>query len=91
MIDKLPATIFTMVDGTKNGLTLRGPFSQKQVIEAEKGDKRFSNEAWQNEVMYSFIKQSYLLFSKTAAQRGGRGTGARLRRSCCWEMEQGLT
>ncbi|MCV5958919.1 class I poly(R)-hydroxyalkanoic acid synthase, partial [Escherichia coli] len=28
-------------------------------------DKRFSNEAWQNEAMYSFIKQSYLLFSKT--------------------------
>lgn len=31
----------------------------------KKGDKRFSNEAWQNEAMYSFIKQSYLLFSKT--------------------------
>ncbi|MGR5067662.1 MULTISPECIES: class I poly(R)-hydroxyalkanoic acid synthase [Vibrio] len=39
--------------------------NQNQIIEAEKGDKRFSNEAWQNEAMYSFIKQSYLLFSKT--------------------------
>ncbi|UQA53624.1 MULTISPECIES: class I poly(R)-hydroxyalkanoic acid synthase [Vibrio] len=39
--------------------------NQAQIIEAEKGDKRFSNEAWQNEAMYSFIKQSYLLFSKT--------------------------
>ncbi|HFQ5062573.1 TPA: class I poly(R)-hydroxyalkanoic acid synthase [Vibrio vulnificus] len=37
----------------------------QSVIEADKGDKRFSNEAWQSEAMYSFIKQSYLLFSKT--------------------------
>lgn len=37
----------------------------QSVIEAEQGDKRFSNEAWQAEAMYSFIKQSYLLFSKT--------------------------
>ncbi|MCQ8140464.1 class I poly(R)-hydroxyalkanoic acid synthase, partial [Vibrio parahaemolyticus] len=39
--------------------------NQAQIIEAEKGDKRFSNEACQNEAMYSFIKHSYLLFSKT--------------------------
>jgi polyhydroxyalkanoate synthase len=39
--------------------------NQNQIIDAEKGDKRFSHEAWQNEAMYSFIKQSYLLFSKT--------------------------
>jgi polyhydroxyalkanoate synthase len=39
--------------------------NQSQIIDAEKGDKRFSHEAWQNEAMYSFIKQSYLLFSKT--------------------------
>ncbi|EGQ7940884.1 class I poly(R)-hydroxyalkanoic acid synthase [Vibrio vulnificus] len=37
----------------------------QSIIEADKGDKRFSNEAWQSEAMYSFIKQSYLLFSKT--------------------------
>ncbi|MGR5365243.1 class I poly(R)-hydroxyalkanoic acid synthase [Photobacterium damselae] len=37
----------------------------KSVIEAELGDKRFANEAWQNELLYNFIKQSYLLFSKT--------------------------
>ncbi|EGR7968437.1 class I poly(R)-hydroxyalkanoic acid synthase [Vibrio vulnificus] len=37
----------------------------QSIIEADKGDKRFSSEAWQSEAMYSFIKQSYLLFSKT--------------------------
>ncbi|EIV8481884.1 class I poly(R)-hydroxyalkanoic acid synthase [Vibrio vulnificus] len=37
----------------------------QSIIEADKGDKRFSNEAWQSEAMYSFIRQSYLLFSKT--------------------------
>ncbi len=39
--------------------------NQTQMIEAEPGDKRFSHEDWKNEAMYSFIKQSYLLFSKT--------------------------
>ncbi|NRB68090.1 MAG: class I poly(R)-hydroxyalkanoic acid synthase, partial [Vibrio sp.] len=38
------------------------------IVEAEKGDKRFSNEEWQNDVFYNFIKQSYLLFSKTYLQ-----------------------
>ncbi|EHA1080344.1 class I poly(R)-hydroxyalkanoic acid synthase [Photobacterium damselae] len=37
----------------------------KSVVEAELGDKRFANKAWQNELLYNFIKQSYLLFSKT--------------------------
>ncbi|HIF9094918.1 TPA: class I poly(R)-hydroxyalkanoic acid synthase [Photobacterium damselae] len=44
-------------------LVLRDP--SKSVVEAELGDKRFANEAWQNELLYNFIKQSYLLFSKT--------------------------
>ncbi|CAM3820275.1 class I poly(R)-hydroxyalkanoic acid synthase [Vibrio aquimaris] len=35
------------------------------VVEAEKGDKRFSDEEWKNDVFYNFIKQSYLLFSQT--------------------------
>jgi len=35
------------------------------VIEAERGDKRFADKAWQEQAMYNFIKQSYLLFSKT--------------------------
>ncbi|USD64015.1 class I poly(R)-hydroxyalkanoic acid synthase [Vibrio sp. SCSIO 43136] len=39
--------------------------SAENVIDAEKGDKRFADESWQSEAMYSFIKQSYLLFSKT--------------------------
>ena len=34
------------------------------VVEAEKGDKRFSDEEWKNDVFYNFIKQSYLLFSR---------------------------
>ncbi|CSB57353.1 Uncharacterised protein [Vibrio cholerae] len=29
MIDKLPAIMLTIVEGTKKGLTLRGPFSIK--------------------------------------------------------------
>lgn len=39
--------------------------NSEQVVEAERGDKRFSDQSWQNEAMFSFIKQSYLLFSKT--------------------------
>ncbi|MFO6422226.1 class I poly(R)-hydroxyalkanoic acid synthase [Motilimonas sp. KMU-193] len=35
------------------------------VIEAERGDKRFADQAWQDQAIYNFIKQSYLLFSKT--------------------------
>ncbi|MCG7496257.1 class I poly(R)-hydroxyalkanoic acid synthase [Vibrio sp. Of7-15] len=35
------------------------------VIAAERGDRRFKDPAWQEEAMYNFIKQSYLLFGKT--------------------------
>ncbi|MCE2593428.1 class I poly(R)-hydroxyalkanoic acid synthase [Motilimonas cestriensis] len=35
------------------------------VIEAERGDKRFADSAWQEQAIFNFIKQSYLLFSKT--------------------------
>jgi len=38
------------------------------VIAPERGDKRFSNEQWQQDIFYNFIKQSYLLFSKTYLQ-----------------------
>ncbi|ANU38473.1 class I poly(R)-hydroxyalkanoic acid synthase [Vibrio scophthalmi] len=37
----------------------------ESIVAAEKGDKRFSSESWQNELVFNFIKQSYLLFSKT--------------------------
>ncbi|EGU31569.1 class I poly(R)-hydroxyalkanoic acid synthase [Vibrio scophthalmi] len=37
----------------------------ESIVSAEKGDKRFSSESWQNELVFNFIKQSYLLFSKT--------------------------
>ncbi|MCZ4292508.1 class I poly(R)-hydroxyalkanoic acid synthase [Vibrio sinaloensis] len=37
----------------------------EDVVSAEKGDKRFSNEEWQKDIFFNFIKQSYLLFSKT--------------------------
>ncbi|USD42744.1 class I poly(R)-hydroxyalkanoic acid synthase [Vibrio sp. SCSIO 43135] len=37
----------------------------ESLIEAEKGDKRFSDDAWKSDAFYNFIKQSYLLFSKT--------------------------
>lgn len=33
------------------------------VIKPEKDDKRFMDPAWENEAFYSYIKQSYLLFS----------------------------
>lgn len=35
------------------------------VITEERSDKRFIDEAWKNDPFYSFIKQSYLLFSKS--------------------------
>ena len=39
--------------------------TQNGIVEAEKGDKRFSDDAWDADVVSNFIKQSYLLFSKT--------------------------
>ncbi|PKF77919.1 class I poly(R)-hydroxyalkanoic acid synthase [Vibrio sp. vnigr-6D03] len=39
--------------------------NQGSVIESEKGDKRFQDKAWQEDAYYNFIKQSYLLFSRT--------------------------
>ncbi|MCK6263640.1 class I poly(R)-hydroxyalkanoic acid synthase [Vibrio sp. ZSDE26] len=39
--------------------------NSKSLVEEEKGDKRFKDDAWKNDAFYSFIKQSYLLFSKT--------------------------
>ncbi|MGC9491831.1 class I poly(R)-hydroxyalkanoic acid synthase, partial [Vibrio genomosp. F10] len=37
----------------------------QSLVNEEKGDKRFSDEGWKNDAFYSFIKQSYLLFSQT--------------------------
>ncbi|PMH83025.1 class I poly(R)-hydroxyalkanoic acid synthase, partial [Vibrio cyclitrophicus] len=37
----------------------------ESVITEDRGDKRFIDEAWKNDPFYSFIKQSYLLFSKS--------------------------
>lgn len=39
--------------------------TEQELISAEKGDKRFSHQEWKNDLFYNFIKQSYLLFSKT--------------------------
>lgn len=38
------------------------------VVAAERGDRRFKDPAWQEEAMYNFIKQSYLLFGKTTLE-----------------------
>lgn len=35
------------------------------LIEPEKGDKRFKDEAWSNKVFFDYIKQSYLLSAKS--------------------------
>ncbi len=37
----------------------------EEIVKAEKGDKRFAHEEWQKDIFFNFIKQSYLLFSKT--------------------------
>ncbi|MFM2627182.1 class I poly(R)-hydroxyalkanoic acid synthase [Vibrio chagasii] len=37
----------------------------ESVITEDRSDKRFIDEAWKNDPFYSFIKQSYLLFSKS--------------------------
>ena len=37
----------------------------ESVISEDRGDKRFIDDAWKNDPFYSFIKQSYLLFSKS--------------------------
>lgn len=39
--------------------------SDEPVVETEKTDRRFTDKAWQQEVFFNFIKQSYLLYSKT--------------------------
>lgn len=39
--------------------------SEEVVTEKEKTDNRFSDEAWQNELLFNFIKQSYLLYGQT--------------------------
>ncbi|WP_394154432.1 class I poly(R)-hydroxyalkanoic acid synthase [Vibrio maritimus] len=39
--------------------------SNEQVVDVEKGDRRFQDDAWKEEAFYNFIKQSYVLFSKT--------------------------
>ncbi|MGF1840306.1 class I poly(R)-hydroxyalkanoic acid synthase [Vibrio atlanticus] len=37
----------------------------ESVISEDRSDKRFIDDAWKNDPFYSFIKQSYLLFSKS--------------------------
>jgi polyhydroxyalkanoate synthase len=39
--------------------------SKEQVVDVENGDRRFQDDAWKEEAFYNFIKQSYVLFSKT--------------------------
>ncbi|WP_158161776.1 class I poly(R)-hydroxyalkanoic acid synthase [Grimontia hollisae] len=39
--------------------------NSQEVVSPEKDDKRFQDKAWQDEVFYNFIKQSYLLFGRT--------------------------
>ncbi len=39
--------------------------NKEEVVSEEKGDRRFEDDAWKEEAFYNFIKQSYVLFSKT--------------------------
>lgn len=39
--------------------------TQEDIISPAKDDRRFQDKAWNDEAFYSFIKQSYLLFSRT--------------------------
>ncbi len=39
--------------------------NDEQIVETDKADRRFRDEAWQKEMLFNFIKQSYLLYSKT--------------------------
>jgi len=48
---------------------IMNPDSNKaDAIQPAKGDKRFADPAWDSEPFYSFIKQSYLLYSQSMQQ-----------------------
>lgn len=38
--------------------------ASEDIIEADKGDKRFKSDAWRDNQIFNFIKQGYLLTSK---------------------------
>lgn len=47
--------------------TYKAIFSQQplvDIIEPSKGDKRFSDDAWEKKVPYNYLKQSYLLWNR---------------------------
>lgn len=39
--------------------------NKEQVVAPDKSDKRFSDSSWESDAFFSFIKQSYLLYSKS--------------------------
>ncbi|RQW64577.1 class I poly(R)-hydroxyalkanoic acid synthase [Vibrio viridaestus] len=39
--------------------------NKEQVVVPDKSDKRFSDASWESDAFFSFIKQSYLLYSKS--------------------------
>jgi polyhydroxyalkanoate synthase len=48
----------------------------RPVIAADRGDRRFKDPAWDDDGLFDFIKQSYLLNSKYLLQVAGREDGA---------------
>ncbi|QSA20547.1 class I poly(R)-hydroxyalkanoic acid synthase, partial [Vibrio furnissii] len=38
---------------------------KEAIVDSELGDKRFAGDSWQSDPFFNFIKQSYLLYSKT--------------------------
>ena len=48
----------------------------RPVIAADRGDRRFKDPAWDDDGLFDFVKQSYLLNSKYLLQVAGREDGA---------------
>jgi len=55
------------MDIWSNSIQRMGDPSVAEIAEPERGDRRFSDEDWKNNAFFSFLKQTYLVTSKWAA------------------------
>ena len=51
--------------------------SRSRWPQAAKSDSRFKNEVWENNFLFDYIKQSYLIAADNIQKTVGRGAGAR--------------